>query len=65
MDNTNSSVIGMKKKDATKMDIVQLDKSQTYPEEKVIRDIYVSQVNYMEIKKYRLLTLSGVKIALG
>ena len=32
MDNTNSSVIGMKKKDATKMDIVQLDKSQTYPE---------------------------------
>lgn len=65
MDNTNSSVIGMKEKDATKMDIVQLDKSQTYPEEKVIRDIYISQVNYMEIKKYRLLTLSGVKIALG
>lgn len=63
MDNTNLSVIGMKKKDATKMDIVQLDKSQIYPEEKVIPDIYISQVNYMEIKKYRLLTLS--KIALG
>ena len=36
MNNTKSLMIGMRPKDAIKIDIVNLDKSETYPEENVI-----------------------------
>ena len=51
MNNTNSSMIGINPKDITKVDIVELDKSESYTEKKVISDIYISHVNNMEIKK--------------
>ena len=51
MNNTNSSMIGINPKDITKVDIVELDKSESYTEKKVISAIYISHVNNMEIKK--------------
>ena len=48
MNNTKSSMIDMKPKDAIKLDTVQLDK--TYPEESDA-DIYINLANNMETKK--------------
>ena len=64
MNNTVSSMIGMKPKNAVKLNNVPLDK---YPEETVLPeddciDIFINLVNNMEIKKGRRQTLFGVKI---
>ena len=57
-------MIGMKPKDAIKLDTIPLDK--TYPEETVYlkmayTDIYINLVNNMEMKNDERQTLSGVK----
>ena len=70
MNNTNSSMIGMAPKDAFKLGIVKLDKSEKRLQRKiyylkmVYTDICNSLVNNMEIKKDRLQTLSEVKICI-
>ena len=63
MNNTNLLMIGIKTKDAIKLNIVELDKSETYPKEKiylkiVYADIYIDMVKNMKIKKDGLLTLT-------
>ena len=68
MNNTKSSMIGMKLKDAIKLDILRLDK--TYPEDNmplklVCIDIYISLENNVETKKDKLQTLSRIKIHTG
>ena len=65
MNNTISSMIGMKPKDAIKLDNVPLDKK--YPEETILPkmdyiDIFISLTNNMETKKDKQQTLFGVKI---
>ena len=50
------NTISMKPKDAIRLDITELNKSKTYPEEEVLpaddcTDIYISLVNNMKIKK--------------
>ena len=65
MNNTKSSMIGIKPKVATKLDTVKLDKSETYPEENVIPEdgLWLSNmVGSMKVTKDGLLTLSGLKI---
>ena len=65
MNNTKSSMINMKPKDAIKLDTVQLDKhiqKKTYYLKTVYTDIYINLANNMETKKYERQTLSGVKI---
>ena len=64
MNNTVSPMIGMKPKDAIKLDAVP--PYQTYPEElyylkMVYTDIYINLANNMEIKKDKPQTLPGVK----
>ena len=55
MNNTKSSVIGIKPKKAAKLDIVKLDKSEKYSEENVLpkgglyRHLH-QPVNNMEVK---------------
>ena len=63
MNNTNLLIIGIKTKDAIKLNIFELDKSETYPKEKiylkmVYADIYIDMVKNMKIKKDGLLTLT-------
>ena len=65
MSNTISSMIGMKPKDAIKLDTLPLDK--IYPKETVLPEdrlwrYLISLANNMDIKKDGQLTLSGVKI---
>ena len=65
MNNTVSSMIGKKPRDAIKLDAIPLDK--TYPEETVLprmayTDIFINLANNMEIKKDEQQILSGVKI---
>ena len=65
MNNTKSSMINMKPKDAINLDTVQLDKhiqKKTYYLKTVYTDIYINLANNMETKKYERQTLSGVKI---
>ena len=65
MNNTASSMIDMKPKDAIILDIIPLEKNiqkkPYYPKMDWI-DIYTSLANNMEIKKDVQQTLSGVKI---
>ena len=65
MNNTVSSMIGMKPKDAIKLDTVPLNKK--YPEETVLpKDgLFISLANNMETKKDGQQTLSGVKIRIN
>ena len=68
MSNTISSMIGMKLKDAIKLDTVPLNK--TYPKKAyylklVYTDIYISLANNIEIKKEEQQTLSGAKIRIS
>ena len=65
MNNTVSSMIDMKPKDAIKLDTVPLDKK--YPKETVLPkmdciDIFINLANIMEIKKDEQQTLFRVKI---
>ena len=64
MNNTVSSMIGMKPKDAIKLDTVPLDK--TYPKETVLPEDglyrYLYQPNNIETTKDGQQTLFGVKI---
>ena len=64
MNNTVSSMIGMKTKDAIKLDTVPLDKNiqkkAYYPRMDYI-DTFISLANNMETKKDGQQTLSGVK----
>ena len=68
MNSTKSSMIGMKPKDAIKLETVQLDK--TYPEENVLPEdglytyLYNNLVNNMETKKDERQTLSGLKLCI-
>ena len=63
MNNTQSSMIGMKPKEVIKRDTVMLDESETYPEKDVLpedglyRYLYQPGEN-METKKAELQTLS-------
>ena len=64
MNNTESSMTGMKPKDAIKLDAVPLNK--TYPKKPYYprmdyTDIYINLVNNMETKKDEQQTLSGAK----
>ena len=65
MNNTVSSMIGMKPKDAIKLDTIPLNKNiqkePYYPKIAYI-DIFIGLANSMEIKKDGQQTLSGVKI---
>ena len=68
MNNTVSSMIGMKPKDAIKLETVPLDK--TYPEKPyylkmAYTDIHINLVNNIEIKKDERQTLSRVKIRIN
>ena len=65
LNNTVSSMIGMKPQDAIKLGAVPFDKK--YPEETVLPEsglyrFFISLVNNMETKRDRQQTLSGVKI---
>ena len=65
MSNTKSSMIGMRPKDAIKLDAAPLDK--TYPEETVLPevdfiDIFINLANNIETIKGGQQTLFGVKI---
>ena len=65
MNNTGSSMIGMKPKDAIKLDVVPLDK--TYPKENVLSEdgyigTFINLVNNMETKKDKQQTSFGAKI---
>ena len=65
MNNTVSSMIDMKPKDAIKLDTIPLDKK--YPEEPYYPrmdciDTFINLANNMETKKDEQQTLSGVKI---
>ena len=65
--NTKPLMIGVKPRDAIKLGIVRLDKSEKYPEENVLHEdglyrIYISLVNNMRIEKEELKTFTGVKI---
>ena len=64
MNNTELSMIGMKPKDAIKLDTVPLDK--TYPKETVLPQdglyTFINLVNNMETKKDGQQTSFGAKI---
>lgn len=68
INSTKASIIDMKPKDVIKLDNSGPYKPKTYPQRKpsylqmIYTDIYISLVKNMEIKKDKLLTLSGVKI---
>ena len=65
MNNIISLMIGMKPKDAIKLDTFPLDKNiqkKLYYLEMAYTDIFINLGNNMEIKKDRQQTLSGVKI---
>ena len=67
MNNTELSMIGMKPKDAIKLDTVPLDK--TYPKETVLPQdglyTFINLVNNMETKKDGQQTSFGAKIRIG
>ena len=68
MNNTVSSMIDMKPKDAIKLDTIPLDKK--YPEEPNYPrmdciDTFINLANNMETKKDEQQTLSGVKIRIN
>ena len=69
MNSIKPSMVDMKPKNAIKLDIVELDKFETYPEEiyylkMVYADIYIGLVNNIHMKG-ALLTSCGVKIYIG
>ena len=70
MNKTKSSMIDKNPKDAIKLDLVVLDKSQTYSEEKMLtedglyRYLYQS-AEQLEGQKNKLQTFSGIKIGIG
>ena len=50
---TNSLMTDMKPKDSVKLDIVKLDKSETYPEEKVLPEDVLYRYLYQSDEQHR------------
>ena len=70
MNKTKSSMIDKNPKDAIKLDLVVLDKSQTYSEEKMLTEDGLYRYLYqpaeqLEGQKNKLQTFSGIKIGIG
>ena len=68
MNNTKSLMIDMKPKDAIKLVIVELNKSETYSKENILPEDGLHRYLYQpghQHKDKKILTLSGVKIHIG